>query len=84
MPKSFTLAEVNQLVPEVETRLSAIRAKRVIYLRIHDAVFVQELANDAEKKVGPDFFDSEYGKYASLPFSTRSEMKNIFHFARFI
>ena len=62
MSKSFTLAEANQLVPGVETRLSAIRAKRVIYLRIHDAVFVQELANDAEKKRGPDFFDSDLEK----------------------
>lgn len=62
MSKSFTLAEANALVPEIEKRLGEIRAKRSVYLRIHDAVFVQELANDVEKKSGPDFFDSDLEK----------------------
>ena len=62
MSKSFTLEQANQLIPEVERRLGLICSKRAVYLRIHDDVFVQELANDAEKKTGPDFFDSDLEK----------------------
>lgn len=62
MSKSFTLEQVNQMLPDVESRLNLIREKRSIYLRIHDSVFVQELAQDAEKKAGADFFDSDLDK----------------------
>ena len=58
MSKSFTLEQANVMLPEVERRLKLICDKRAVYLRIHDAVFVQELANDAEKKSGADLFDS--------------------------
>lgn len=62
MSKSFTLEQVNQMLPEVERRLTSIREKRAIYLRVHDAVFVQELARDAEKKAGADLFESDLDK----------------------
>lgn len=50
------------MIPEVERRLSVIREKRSFYLRAHDAVFVQELANEVEKKAGRDLFDSDLDK----------------------
>ena len=59
MSKSFTLAQANEMLPEVERRLKLICDKRAVYLRIHDAVFVQELAQDAEKKAGADLFASD-------------------------
>ena len=59
MSKSFSLEQVNQILPEVELRLKAIQDKRAVYLRVHDAIFVQELANNAEKKNTADFFDSD-------------------------
>ena len=59
MSKSFTLEQANELLPEVERRLKAIQTKRSVYLRVHDAIFVQELANNAEKKNTADFFDSD-------------------------
>lgn len=62
MSKSFTLEQVNQMLPDVERRLNLIREKRSIYLRVHDAVFVQELAQDAEKKAGADLFESDLDK----------------------
>ena len=58
MSKSFTLEQANEMLPEVERRLKLICGKRAVYLRIHDAVFVQELAQDAEKKSGADLFDA--------------------------
>ncbi len=58
MSKSFTLEQVNEMLPEVDRRLKLICEKRSVYRRIHDAVFVQELAQDAEKKSGADLFDS--------------------------
>ena len=62
MSKTFTLDQVNELLPEVQRRLDLIIQKRSAYLRIHDAVFVQELAQDVEKKSGADFFDSDLEK----------------------
>lgn len=62
MSKNFTLEQANELLPEIERRLKLICEKRSIYLRIHDAVFVQELANNAEKKSEADMFDSDLEK----------------------
>ncbi len=62
MSKSFTLEQVNEMLPEVERRFKLIQEKRSVYLRIHDAVFVQELAADAEKKLGKDMFDADLEK----------------------
>ena len=62
MSKTFTLQQANEMLPEVQRRLGLILQKRSAYLRIHDAVFVQELAHDAEKKAGADLFDSDLEK----------------------
>lgn len=59
MSKSFTLNQVNELLPEIEKRLSVIREKKSTYMRLHDAIFVQELVSDSEKKHGADLFDSD-------------------------
>ncbi len=49
MSKSFTLEQVNQMLPEIARRFAVICEKRSVYLRVHDAIFVQELANTADK-----------------------------------
>lgn len=56
MSKSFTLEQVNQMLPDIARRFTLIAEKRSIYLRVHDAIFVQELANNAEKQSGADLF----------------------------
>lgn len=47
------------MLPDVVQRFAAISEKRSIYLRVHDAIFVQELASNAEKKNTADLFDSD-------------------------
>jgi len=61
MSKTFTLEEVNRLLPDVDHRFTLICEKRAAYLRVHDAIFVQELAHSAEKK-GADLFDADLEK----------------------
>ncbi len=56
MSKSFTLEQVNQMLPDIARRFALIAEKRSVYLRVHDAIFVQELANNAEKQSGADLF----------------------------
>lgn len=56
MSKSFTLEQVNQMLPDIARRFALISEKRSVYLRVHDAIFVQELANNAEKQSGADLF----------------------------
>lgn len=62
MSKSFTLEQVNQMLPDVARRFALICEKRSIYLRVHDNVFVQELAQNAEKQNGADFFAGDLEK----------------------
>jgi len=62
MSKSFTLEQVNQMLPDIARRFALIAEKRSVYLRVHDAIFVQELANNAEKQSGADLFAGDLEK----------------------
>lgn len=48
----FTLEEVNALIPRLEELLSHLRAKKALYDRRHDAVFLHELLTEIEQSTG--------------------------------
>jgi len=50
--KCLSLEEANQLIPEVEKRIKKIQEEKAAYLRKHDALFMQELIEKAEKEQG--------------------------------
>jgi len=50
--KSFSLEEANRLIPDIEKRMKKIQEERVVYLRAHDALFMHELVEKAEKEQG--------------------------------
>jgi len=62
MSKSFTLEQVNQMLPDVARRFALICEKRSVYLRVHDAVFVQELAQNADQGKNADLFAGDLEK----------------------
>lgn len=49
-PKIFSLEEANALVPQLESRLRDLIAKKEDYIRQHDAIFMHELLHQNEKK----------------------------------
>jgi len=62
MSKSFTLEQVNQMLPDVARRFALICEKRSVYLRVHDAIFVQELAQSADQGKSTDLFAGDLEK----------------------
>lgn len=62
MSKSFTLEQVNQMLPDVARKFALICEKRSVYLRVHDAIFVQELAQNADREKNTDLFAGDLEK----------------------
>jgi len=62
MSKSFTLEQVNQMLPDVARRFALVCEKRSVYLRVHDAVFVQELVQNADQEKNSDLFAGDLEK----------------------
>ncbi len=50
------------MLPDVARRFALVCEKRSVYLRVHDAIFVQELAQSADQEKNTDLFAGDLEK----------------------
>src|SRR4051812_10684619 len=55
----FTLDEANALLPELETLLASVSAKKARQEKLHDVYFIQELLDQIVPEKGPEMNESE-------------------------